>query len=158
MLQHFIYHLIIYTTCIYLDYSCLDIQQKCSDWVQCIFDGMICNGHTDCNDASDEDPDFCKGNNFYLHWSLMIVFSYLNKRIIFLSIGDFSSFIGFFYPSTVLQFINFKTCPTYGSIAASVYNQFNIIILQQKRWHLLSVDGLGFIRSIWLFKIMSLIG
>ncbi|XP_071174741.1 low-density lipoprotein receptor 1-like isoform X1 [Mytilus edulis] len=40
--------------------NCENGDIKCRDNVQCIRNRGLCNGYVQCNDQSDEDPDFCR--------------------------------------------------------------------------------------------------
>ena len=43
------------------EFQCPDSYVKCSDGLQCIHEGGMCNGYSYCNDKSDEDEHMCKG-------------------------------------------------------------------------------------------------
>lgn len=49
----------------YKDNSCIYGQNKCADGLQCIEEDNLCDGHEDCTDRSDEDPNFCRGITYF---------------------------------------------------------------------------------------------
>lgn len=45
---------------------CSEGHIKCNDGLQCIPDSSMCDGWARCNDESDEDENFCKGETSYI--------------------------------------------------------------------------------------------
>lgn len=43
------------------EYQCIGHQVKCPSGLQCIEPEYICNGLINCQDSSDESPEYCKG-------------------------------------------------------------------------------------------------
>ena len=46
---------------------CSEEHIKCNDGLQCIPDNSMCDGWARCNDESDEDESFCKGETSYIY-------------------------------------------------------------------------------------------
>ena len=47
---------------LFLAFTCPKDMIKCKDGLQCIRRSDLCDNRDDCNDKSDEDEDFCRGN------------------------------------------------------------------------------------------------
>lgn len=46
---------------IIVESTCSGYRVKCNDGLQCIHKRSLCNGYVDCQDGSDESPEFCIG-------------------------------------------------------------------------------------------------
>ena len=57
-----------------IDFPCPDGMIKCKDGLQCIPSKGRCDYYENCNDKSDEDEDFCRGN---LAFSVIIYLSHI---------------------------------------------------------------------------------
>jgi len=59
-----------------LEYTCEYGYSKCASGYDCFSAWEKCNGHLDCNDGSDEDPDVCKGMIFNIAYASVISIRY----------------------------------------------------------------------------------
>lgn len=50
------------------EYTCPGSRLKCPGGLECIEYDEMCNGFNDCNDKSDEDPDFCRSKNLFAYF------------------------------------------------------------------------------------------
>ena len=64
----------LYSIYLLIDFPCPDDMIKCKDGFQCIRSNGRCDYYENCNNKSDEDEDFCRGN---LVFSVIIYLSHI---------------------------------------------------------------------------------
>lgn len=66
---------------LFIELQCFENETKCDDGLHCYTISFMCDGFHDCQDASDEDPNKCKGMYVLSDCLGLAIFKYQNHWV-----------------------------------------------------------------------------